>query len=444
MARGAPGTSCVFDSFSGVTSISDPARTPGDPAAARVERGPAAHLPGLSAAEVAERIAAGQTNDVPGPGQSFTGRHPAFEHLHAVQRGDRRAVRDDPGHRADPGRHVRLRHHPQHADRHRAGASGQENPRCARDRRGGQAAGAPRRRRTWTSTRSRSCSTTWSSCGPGDTIVVDGEVLAGRRTWRSTSRCSPASPTRSSRHYGDKVLSGSFVVAGGGAYRATKVGKEAYAAQLAEEASRFTLVASELRNGVNTILRIVTYLMIPAGALIAYSQMTVRGPGDSRGRCAAWSPHWSRWSPRGWCCSPRIAFAVGVVRLGKRNCLVQELPAIEGLARVDVRLRGQDRDAHRERHAPRAGHPVGTFRRGDSLSAPLARPRRRGPEAQCQPRGCRRGPPARRPPAGTPGRSPRSPPPASGAAPVTTRTATGCSVRPTSCCPASDPVRAAG
>ena len=58
-------------------------------------------------------------------------------------------------------------------------------------------------------------------------------------------------------------MSGSFVVAGGGAFRATKVGREAYAAQLAEEASRFTLVHSELRSGISTILKYVTWMMIP-------------------------------------------------------------------------------------------------------------------------------------------------------------------------------------
>ena len=61
-------------------------------------------------------------------------------------------------------------------------------------------------------------------------------------------------------------MSGSFVVAGTGAYRATKVGRDAYAAQLAEEASKFTLVHSELRSGINKILKFITYLMIPGGS----------------------------------------------------------------------------------------------------------------------------------------------------------------------------------
>ena len=40
--------------------------------------------------------------------------------------------------------------------------------------------------------------------------------------------------------------------------------------------------------------------------------------------------------PEGLVLMTSIAFAVGVVRLGRRQCLVNELPAIEGLARVDV------------------------------------------------------------------------------------------------------------
>ena len=72
--------------------------------------------------------------------------------------------------------------------------------------------------------------------GPGDKVVVDGEVVEadGLEIDESllTGEADPVHKTA-----GDQVMSGSFVVAGGGAYRATKVGREAYAAQLAEEAS---------------------------------------------------------------------------------------------------------------------------------------------------------------------------------------------------------------
>src|SRR6185312_9534108 len=134
---------------------------------------------------------------------------------------------------------------------------------------------------------------------------------------------------------GEHVMSGSFVVAGTGAYRATKVGREAYAAKLAEEASKFTLVKSELRSGINKILQFITYLLWPAGLLTIYTQLFTTDVGWRRAVLAmvgALVPM----VPEGLVLMTSIAFAVGVVRLGHRQCLVNELPAIEGLARVDV------------------------------------------------------------------------------------------------------------
>ncbi|MCV7175847.1 P-type ATPase, partial [Mycolicibacterium sphagni] len=108
--------------------------------------------------------------------------------------------------------------------------------------------------------------------GPGDQIVVDGEILEEANLEVDESLLTgEADPI--AKDAGDKVMSGSFVVAGTGAYRATRVGREAYAAQLAEEASKFTLVKSELRSGINKILRFVTYLLWPAGLLTIYTQL---------------------------------------------------------------------------------------------------------------------------------------------------------------------------
>jgi cation-transporting ATPase E len=170
--------------------------------------------------------------------------------------------------------------------------------------------------------------------GPGDKIVVDGVVLAAESLEVDESLLTGESdPVH--KQPGDPLLSGSFVTVGTGAQRATKVGREAYAAQLAEEASRFTLVDSELRAGINTILRVITYLLVPAAALIIWSQFRTAGSDVDdalRGMVAALVPM----VPEGLVLLTSIAFAVGVVRLGARQCLVQELPAIEGLARVDV------------------------------------------------------------------------------------------------------------
>ena len=170
--------------------------------------------------------------------------------------------------------------------------------------------------------------------GPGDQIVVDGEILEETNLEVDESLLTgEADPI--AKDAGDIVMSGSFVVAGSGAYRATKVGREAYAAKLAEEASKFTLVKSELRSGINTILRVITYLLLPAGALIIYTQLFTTDAGWRESvlrMVGALVPM----VPEGLVLMTSIAFAVGVIRLGQRQCLVQELPAIEGLARVDV------------------------------------------------------------------------------------------------------------
>nr|WP_296768370.1 HAD-IC family P-type ATPase [Rhodococcus sp. (in: high G+C Gram-positive bacteria)] len=170
--------------------------------------------------------------------------------------------------------------------------------------------------------------------GPGDQIVVDGEVIETASMEIDESLLTGEADAVH-KSPGAAILSGSFVSSGSGAYRATKVGRDAYAAKLAEEASKFTLVHSELRSGIDKILKFITYLMIPAGALIIYNQLFSSGQSLGpalNGMVAALVPM----VPEGLVLMTSIAFAVGVIRLGRRQCLVQELPAIEGLARVDV------------------------------------------------------------------------------------------------------------
>lgn len=170
--------------------------------------------------------------------------------------------------------------------------------------------------------------------GPGDKVIVDGEVLETDSLEIDESLLTgEADPVV--KKPGDPVMSGSFVVAGGGAFTATKVGRQAYAAQLAEEASRFTLVHSELRSGISQILKYVTWMMIPTALGLILSHLLTLGlPGDEsiRRMVAGIVPM----IPEGLVLLTSVAFAIGVIRLGRKQCLVQELPAIEGLARVDV------------------------------------------------------------------------------------------------------------
>ncbi|MFJ3079530.1 HAD-IC family P-type ATPase [Streptomyces halstedii] len=170
--------------------------------------------------------------------------------------------------------------------------------------------------------------------GPGDKVVVDGTVVEADTLEIDESLLTgEADPVI--KRPGDPVMSGSFVVAGGGAFTATRVGREAYAAQLAEEASRFTLVQSELRSGISTILKYVTWMMVPTALGLIISQLVVKQHAfkESVARTIGGIVPMI---PEGLVLLTSMAFAIGVIRLGRKQCLVQELPAIEGLARVDV------------------------------------------------------------------------------------------------------------
>jgi cation-transporting ATPase E len=170
--------------------------------------------------------------------------------------------------------------------------------------------------------------------GPGDKAVVDGEVVEADGLEIDESLLTgEADPVV--KRPGDQVMSGSFVVAGGGAFRATKVGREAYAAQLAEEASRFTLVHSELRSGISTILKYVTWMMVPTAIGLVISQLFVKD-NDLKDSVARTVGGIVPMVPEGLVLLTSVAFAIGVIRLGRKQALVQELPAIEGLARVDT------------------------------------------------------------------------------------------------------------
>ncbi|MFI5876536.1 HAD-IC family P-type ATPase [Streptomyces sp. NPDC051445] len=170
--------------------------------------------------------------------------------------------------------------------------------------------------------------------GPGDKVAVDGVCVEADGLEIDESLLTGEADAVVKRP-GDQVMSGSFVVAGGGAFQARKVGREAYAAQLAEEASRFTLVHSELRSGISTILKYVTWMMVPAAIGLVITQLFVKN-NDLKESIARTVGGIVPMVPEGLVLLTSVAFAIGVIRLGRKQCLVQELPAIEGLARVDT------------------------------------------------------------------------------------------------------------
>ena len=168
----------------------------------------------------------------------------------------------------------------------------------------------------------------------GDQLVADGVVRDSASLQADESLLTGESEPVDKRA-GDRLLSGSFVVAGSGGYQATGVGAEAYARKLAAQARRFTLVRSELIAGINQILRYVTWAIPPVAVLLVVSQLHTAHQTAREGATSTVAALVGM-VPQGLVLLTSIAFGAAAVTLARRRVLVQQLPAVEGLARVDV------------------------------------------------------------------------------------------------------------
>jgi cation-transporting P-type ATPase E len=170
--------------------------------------------------------------------------------------------------------------------------------------------------------------------GSGDQVVVDGKLIDAVGLEVDESALTGESDPIGKRA-GDEVLSGSFVVAGSATYQATRVGADAQAARLAERARRFTLARSELRAAIDRIIAVVTWVLVPTAALLFATQIATHHQ-DLRGALRGAVAGSVAMVPEGLVLLTSVTFAVSVIRLGRQQVLVQELPAVETLARVDV------------------------------------------------------------------------------------------------------------
>ncbi len=167
----------------------------------------------------------------------------------------------------------------------------------------------------------------------GDQIAVDGLVLATSGLEVDESLLTgEADPVE--KQSGEELMSGSFVVSGSATYRVTRVGADSFAGRLTQQARKFEPTDSELRDSINRFIRYVGLAVIPVGALLTYSQLQADQtlPEAVRGAIAGVVTM----IPEGLVLLTSIAMAVGVLRLAERKALVQDMPAVETLARVDV------------------------------------------------------------------------------------------------------------
>jgi cation-transporting ATPase E len=141
----------------------------------------------------------------------------------------------------------------------------------------------------------------------------------------------------------DTVLSGSAVAAGHGTARVVRVGADSYSSRLVAEAKRFSLVNSELRTAANRIVRWVSWGLAPLIILVLNAQMNAAGGWDAAIQSGRWREALigtvssaSSVIPQGLILMISISFALAAAKLARSEVLVQEIAAIEILARVDT------------------------------------------------------------------------------------------------------------
>ena len=134
---------------------------------------------------------------------------------------------------------------------------------------------------------------------------------------------------------GDTLFSGSFLVAGSGLARVEHVGKDNYATVLANQAKDKKRATSEMQDSIKRIIKIVGFIIIPVGILLFLSQRSVDGTtlSDALVNTVAGV---IGMIPEGLVLLTSISFILGVGRLAGKRALVQEMEAIEALARVNV------------------------------------------------------------------------------------------------------------
>ncbi|WP_396658584.1 HAD-IC family P-type ATPase [Microbacterium sp.] len=176
----------------------------------------------------------------------------------------------------------------------------------------------------------------------GDQVPADAVVVASRALQIDESMLTGESDAVDKRP-GDEALSGSIVVAGEGDAQVDRVGADSYANRFADEAKRFSLVASELRTSIDRVLKFMAWAIGPIGLLVLNAQVMVAGGWATAWETGGWVQAvvntiaaLTAMIPLGLVLMTSIAFAVGAAKLARRQVLVNELPAVEGLARVDV------------------------------------------------------------------------------------------------------------
>ena len=163
---------------------------------------------------------------------------------------------------------------------------------------------------------------------PADAKILEGNLEVNESLLTGEADNLPKNP-------GDELFSGSFVTAGQACCQIIHVGSDNYASRITSEAKEFKRHNSELRNSLNAILKVISIIIVPMGAMLFYKQYYFVGD-NIRDSVVNMVAAVLGMIPEGLVLLTSVALTLGALKLAQKKTLVQELYCIETLARVDT------------------------------------------------------------------------------------------------------------
>ena len=167
----------------------------------------------------------------------------------------------------------------------------------------------------------------------GEQVPADAKILEGSLEVNESLLTGEADNLP--KNTGDELFSGSFVTAGQACCQIIHVGSDNYASRITSEAKEFKRHNSELRNSLNAILKVISIIIVPMGAMLFYKQYYFVGD-NIRDSVVNMVAAVLGMIPEGLVLLTSVALTLGALKLAQKKTLVQELYCIETLARVDT------------------------------------------------------------------------------------------------------------
>ena len=167
----------------------------------------------------------------------------------------------------------------------------------------------------------------------GMQIGADAEVISGECEANESLMTGEQDPVQ--KHHGDALISGSFVISGPCYARVVRVGADCYAAKITAQSKYYKRPESEIVTAVNKIIRFVSFSILPLGAALFLKTWLLLHT-DVHQAAISTIAGLVGMIPEGLVLLTSVAMSVGAIKLTRYHALIQEMYAIETLARVDV------------------------------------------------------------------------------------------------------------